>query len=185
MCTTEGECVGINPCAEPCAAVECATSSCATATGCVYTRFHDTNCDDGNAMTENDVCTVRARSKSNKWESPIIVISSSSSSSCCCCSPSPFSHSLSSCPSYSPNPPKPQNGECGGQDVCLNAVCQAMDECHEAGECIGKNLCTNPVKPLGTACTGGFCVNGACQPPTPPELVATNNELEFRLGVTE
>ncbi len=57
-----------------------------------------------------------------------------------------------------------QAGQCeSGQPV----VCQASDECHEAGECDPQNgTCSNPQKQDGTSCDDGdgTCQAGICTP---------------------
>lgn len=60
-----------------------------------------------------------------------------------------------------------QSGACvGGEPV----LCEASDECHEAGSCApSTGACENALAPDGTVCSEGVCRAGACEPvPTAP-----------------
>ncbi|HLM73926.1 MAG TPA: kelch repeat-containing protein [Polyangiaceae bacterium] len=54
---------------------------------------------------------------------------------------------------------------CGAEGICSGTprVCNAIDECHEAGACDpATGLCLSPPRPDGSACGDGVCDEGRC-----------------------
>src|SRR6185436_3269890 len=82
------------------------------------------------------------------------------------------------------NPTKPDDSACDDNDLCTQTdrcrsgicsgenpvICEASDQCHEAGDCNPETgACSNPAKENGAACDDGrFCTeldgcqNGEC-----------------------
>jgi hypothetical protein len=62
------------------------------------------------------------------------------------------------------------NGLCGGENLCTNVTCTALDACHDAGTCDPQTgLCSNPPKQNGSSCNDGnpctqtdTCQAGVC-----------------------
>jgi len=64
--------------------------------------------------------------------------------------------------------------DCQPRDPCADVVCQALDNCHDAGICV-EGTCTDIRKADFTSCTGGVCQSGMCEgeapsAPNPPLL---------------
>eukprot|EP00493_Phyllostaurus_siculus_P021395 UN21722 len=48
------------------------------------------------------------------------------------------------------------------KDSCADVVCEALDDCHDAGDCF-EGGCTDIRKADGSECTGGTCQSGVCE----------------------
>ena len=168
-----GACVGGNPVACT-ASDQChVVGSCDPGTGMCSNpaRPDGTACDDGDSCTRSDACEAGTCTGGD----PVV------------CTASDQCHLAGTCDKESglcSNPTKPDGSECSDGNVCTRAdscqagacvganpvVCNASDQCHEAGQCdAATGVCSNPSKADGIACNDGSvctqadtCQNGTC-----------------------
>jgi hypothetical protein len=170
----------------PCANVVCSALDqchdvgvCNNATGlCSNPNKPDgTACDDANASTVNDVCGAGTCAGSDLCANVVCSALDPCHDAGVCdhatgsCS-SPAKANGSACDDADPNTVNDAcyNGACGGTNLCVDVVCSALDQCHDAGVCDhATGTCSNPNKANGTACDDGnaqsvndACYNGAC-----------------------
>jgi MYXO-CTERM domain-containing protein len=180
---TAGLCAGINHCIGViCTAKDQChdAGTCDHATGVCDNpvKSDGTTCDDGNALTKNDVCTSGACAGVPLCTGVV-------------CMASDQCHDTGTCdPSTGvcSNPPKADGsacddsdantvgdvcsaGVCAGVDHCVGVICVPQDQCHVAGTCIdhATGACDSPAKPDNTACNDGdantvgdVCTAGVC-----------------------
>jgi MYXO-CTERM domain-containing protein len=147
---------------------------CDPATGvCSNPAMPDgTSCNDGNACTELDICV------GGTCDALLVAF----------CEASDACHEAGVCnpaTGLCSNPAKPDGTACNDGNACTQAdscqagtcagtnavVCQASDQCHEAGVCDpSTGVCTNPAKPDRTPCNDGnacteldICWGGVCE----------------------
>ncbi|MBI5538357.1 MAG: S8 family serine peptidase [Deltaproteobacteria bacterium] len=159
-----GKCVGANPIA--CNPIDAChkAGTCDPKTGkCSNPASADgTQCDDGNACTQTDVCKVGTCVGSNPIQCP---------SDNGCRETTACDTKTGQCTGKA----KPDGllcddkNSCTENDVCHQGVCQGqakscapIDGCQLAGKCVN-GFCNNPFAPDGTACAGGTCLAGKCQ----------------------
>jgi hypothetical protein len=178
-----GLCVGAPVVCAPIDACH-AAGSCNTGTGLCSnpTRPDGSPCDDGSACTQTDGCMGGTCAGGN----PVV------------CSALDECHDPGACNPASgacSNPERPEGSPCGFGDLCVSGascvagscsggtpvVCNAQDDCHEAGLCDTQTgNCSNPVRPDGATCddanactAGDACTNGVCAgigPQVPQDL---------------
>jgi MYXO-CTERM domain-containing protein len=159
----------------PGAAVVCPTpdqchtaGTCSTTTGMCSNpaKPNGTGCDDGDKCTMTDTCQVGVC----KSGAVVVCPGADQCNDASACDPA-----TGTCSNGAKNDGTAcEDGDlCTGPDTCqagkcqvgAAVVCQAMDECHDVGKCFaGSGACSNPLKPNGTACTGGTCKSGNCVP---------------------
>lgn len=145
---------------------------CLLTTGTCVACLSDSQCNDGNACTQTDVCAGGTCNHTN------LVV----------CAASDQCHLAGACNPASglcSNPVTPDGSSCSDGDACTQAdtclagacaggspvVCVAADACHVSGACNpSTGICSNPIAPDGTSCsdadactTGDACQAGSCQ----------------------
>lgn len=141
---------------------------CDSATGMCSNpaKPNGTTCSDGNACTINDRC----------------IAGTCNSGGAMPCAALDQCHIAGVCDSTTgacSNPEKPEGTICDDGNLCTvkdNCIagaciagaattCSALDECHDAGLCdSATGACSNPIKPNGSMCSKGQCLDGACIP---------------------
>ena len=154
-----GQCAGSNPvvCAPSDTCHE--TGSCNTATGaCTHpVSANDKPCNDGNACTQQDLCT----NGSCQGFDPVAC-----GAPFACHDPGQCDPATGTC-----STPSSANGTacddldaCTASDQCLSgaclgtpaSTCTALDDCHDVGACDpSSGACSNPPKAVGSACDDG------------------------------
>ena len=183
-CYPDGTCKGV----DLCDGVECAPPAACRQEGicfrgtCSYALSPaNTTCDDGDALTDFDVCDAEGNCAGVDLcvENDVV------------CEPLSQCHVPGTCANgeCSPSLPKPAgtfcddglnttavdtcdgNGECVGIDLCTNVTCEALSQCHVVGVCLhATGECTNPFKIDGATCDDGIarttqdqCLQGNCK----------------------
>lgn len=137
----------------------------------------DTACNDGNACTQTDKCTLGVCTGSN----PVVCTAKDACHDVGVCDPANGTCS---------DPTKPNGSACSDSNSCTNGdscqegvckagagvTCAAVDECHEAGECNPDGgVCSSPPKADGSPCKGGTCKTGTCVPTPAADAGSSGN----------
>jgi RHS repeat-associated protein len=168
-----GVCTGSNPvtCVASGACHAAGTCDLASGTCSNPTLANGTNCNDGNACTQNDSCESGVCTGSNL----VVCAASDSCHTAGTCNPSTGACSN---PAAANGTPCSDGNACTQTDSCQNGtctgtnqvICTAPDACHVAGICnSSKGACSNPTAANGTICDDGdactqtdSCQNGTC-----------------------
>ena len=145
----------------------CTADGCVPATGATHTPVAA-----GTACLDATVCNGAEACSANGVCSPGVPLAVDDQNPCTtdACDPvTGVSHTLRAAGS----PCADANG-CNGDETCnatgqcmpgTAVVCAPLDACHVAGTCApATGTCSNPAAPDGTACPGGSCDAGRCEP---------------------
>jgi MYXO-CTERM domain-containing protein len=173
---TAGACSGVPLCTGVvCAALdEChVAGACDANTGVCSNpvEVDGASCDDGDALTKNDVCTAGACGGVPLC-SDVICVALDQCHDAGACDPAsgecdnPAKADGASCDDGDALTKNDvcTAGACAGVSLCADVTCTALDDCHEIGTCDpATGECDDPAKADGSDCAGGTCEGGACQ----------------------
>jgi len=130
-----------------------------------------TDCNDGNACTQKDVCAAGTCTGTM----PVVCAAADQCHDAGTCDPA---SGVCSNPAKADGTTCSDGNACTQKDVCqagtctgtMPVVCTAQDQCHDTGTCDpASGACTNPAKADGTTCNDGnactqkdVCAAGAC-----------------------
>ena len=169
ICTGKDLCFGIScPPSDQCHE----TGVCDPLTGLCSDpqKGEGTPCDDNNAVTDNDKCTLQGCAGNLLCGTMACTASGDCVESFCnnnVCS----ERFLTVGTTCNDNNPTTLNDTCNGAGVCIGSTtcdsvtCVARSECKAQGICLPSvGICTTPNKPDGSQCSGGdgSCVSGTC-----------------------
>eukprot|EP01060_Flectonema_neradi_P012431 TRINITY_DN19249_c0_g2_i2.p1 TRINITY_DN19249_c0_g2~~TRINITY_DN19249_c0_g2_i2.p1 ORF type:complete len:3815 (+),score=837.64 TRINITY_DN19249_c0_g2_i2:5278-16722(+) len=176
-------------CPEP-SDLQCTSMTCSSQQCTEVNKAANTQCNDGNDRTINDVCVSGSCAgtfpKCDTMDPSVCSLRSDAASvlcpstgcdeATCCqtCSQFDAANCLSTLLKPEAGSIRCLSGGCDTArcclDLCATTVCTASDQCHDVGTCDGKTgLCSDPVAPDGRTCTDGIgdttndaCENGVC-----------------------
>lgn len=144
----------------------CTDGLCNTESGCVFVP-NSNACDDNNACTDSDACMGGVCASG----APVICEDENACTDNTC-------DPLLGCVFIENSAPCDDGNACTATDICENGdcmgntpvVCQALDQCHDAGICDpDTGLCSNPPLSDGSGCDdsnicteGDHCESGSC-----------------------